>query len=310
METRASYVLVGAFVVMCIAGLFVALVWVAGSQYREEYTYYRTYFNGAVTGLGKGNVVRYNGIDVGHIADLAFDQTDPGRVIVTLQIDPTLRLHVDSVASIESQGFAGATYVEIDGGTANSPLLQVEPGQDYAVIPSKPSTLQQLAQAGPELVANLKVAGERFGDLLNDDNRKAVAELLTHLRSTSALLDDHAEDLDALLANMKNATESLNRVLSTTDRAVANADRALDSVSAAAGSIQGASEMANMTVQKVGKLSDDADKIINGQATAQFTQLMAETRALVASITKLSNDLERQPTKLLFGDQRQGYTPK
>jgi phospholipid/cholesterol/gamma-HCH transport system substrate-binding protein len=260
--------------------------------------------------LGKGNVVRYNGIDVGHIADLAFDQTDPGRVIVTLQIDPTLRLHVDSVASIESQGFAGATYVEIDGGTANSPLLQVEPGQDYAVIPSKPSTLQQLAQAGPELVANLKVAGERFGDLLNDDNRKAVAELLTHLRSTSALLDDHAEDLDALLANMKNATESLNRVLSTTDRAVANADRALDSVSAAAGSIQGASEMANMTVQKVGKLSDDADKIINGQATAQFTQLMAETRALVASITKLSNDLERQPTKLLFGDQRQGYTPK
>ena len=310
METRASYVLVGAFVVMCIAGLFVALVWVAGSQYREEYTYYRTYFNGAVTGLGKGNVVRYNGIDVGHIADLAFDQTDPGRVIVTLQIDPTLRLHVDSVASIESQGVAGATYVEIDGGTANSPLLQVEPGQDYAVIPSKPSTLQQLAQAGPELVANLKVAGERFGDLLNDDNRKAVAELLTHLRSTSALLDDHAEDLDALLANMKNATETLNRVLSTTDRAVANADRALDSVSAAAGSIQGASEMANMTVQKVGKLSDDADKIINGQATAQFTQLMAETRALVASITKLSNDLERQPTKLLFGDQRQGYSPK
>jgi phospholipid/cholesterol/gamma-HCH transport system substrate-binding protein len=310
METRASYVLVGAFVVVCIAGLFIALAWVAGSQYREEYTYYRTYFNGAVTGLGKGNVVRYNGIDVGHIADLAFDQTDPGRVIVTLQIDPTLRLHVDSVASIESQGLTGATYVEIDGGTANSPLLQAQPGQDYPVIPSKPSTLQQLAQAGPELIANLKVAGERFGDLLNDDNRKAVGDLLTHLRSTSALLDDHAEDLDALLANMKNATETLNRVLATTDRAVANADRALDSVSAAAGSIQTATDSANMTVQKVGKLSDDTDKVINGQATAQFTQLMAEARALVASITKLSNDLERQPTKLLFGDQRQGYTPK
>jgi hypothetical protein len=37
---------------------------------------------------------------------------------------------------------------------------------------------------------------------------------------------------------------------------------------------------------------------------------MAEARALVASITRLSNDLEKQPTKLLFGDQRQGYTPK
>jgi phospholipid/cholesterol/gamma-HCH transport system substrate-binding protein len=58
METRANYVLVGAFVLICIAGLFVAILWVAGSQFREEYTYYRTYFTGAVTGLGKGTVVR------------------------------------------------------------------------------------------------------------------------------------------------------------------------------------------------------------------------------------------------------------
>jgi phospholipid/cholesterol/gamma-HCH transport system substrate-binding protein len=130
------------------------------------------------------------------------------------------------------------------------------------------------------------------------------------LRATSAVLDEHAEDFDALLSNMRTATESLNRVLGSTDRAISNADRALDVVNSAAGAIQTASESANMTVQKVGKLSDDADKIVNSQATAQFTQLMAETRALVTSLTKLSNDLERQPTRLLFGDQRQGYTPK
>src|SRR3954468_18931193 len=99
METRASYVMVGAFVLICVLGLFVAMLWVAGSQYREEYSYYRTFFSGPVTGLGKGTIVRYNGIDAGHVTELAFDQADPKRVIVTLQIDPTLRLHVDSVAS-------------------------------------------------------------------------------------------------------------------------------------------------------------------------------------------------------------------
>ena len=51
-------------------------------------------------------------------------------------------------------------------------------------------------------------------------------------------------------------------------------------------------------------------KVVNGQSITQFTLLMAQTRALVASVTRLSNDLEREPTKLLFGDQRQGYTPK
>jgi phospholipid/cholesterol/gamma-HCH transport system substrate-binding protein len=317
METRANYVLVGAFVVICIAGLFVAMLWVAGAQYREEYTYYRTYFNGPVTGLGKGTIVRYNGIDVGHVTDLAFDQADPKRVIVTLQIDPTLRLHVDSVTSIESQGLTGATYVEITGGTATSALLRPGAGQEYAVIPSTPSTLQQLAQAGPELLAKLNVTGERFNDLLNDNNRKAFTETLENLRVATAQIDGHAEDLDRILSNMKTATDTLNRTLNGADRAIATADKALSTadktlstLDSAAGSLQTTSESANMTVQKVGKLSDDADKIVNGQATAQFTQLMAQARALVASLTRLANDLDQQPTKLLFGDQRQGYTPK
>ncbi|HEY4265710.1 MAG TPA: MlaD family protein [Micropepsaceae bacterium] len=310
METRANYVLVGAFVLICVMGLFIATLWVAGSQYREEYTYYHTYFDGAVTGLGKGTVVRYNGIDVGHVTDLAFDQADPKRVIVTLQIDPTLLLHSDSVASIESQGLTGATYVEITGGTATSPLLRPGAGQEYAVIPSRPSTLQQLAQAGPELLAKLNVTGERFNALLSDDNRKALTETLQHLRAATALIDDHAEDLDKTLTNMKSATDALNRTLNSADRAIASADRALGNVDSAVGSLQTASDTATVTVQKVGRLSDDADKVVNGQATAQFTQLMAQARALVASLTRLTNDLEQQPTKLLFGDQRQGYTPK
>jgi phospholipid/cholesterol/gamma-HCH transport system substrate-binding protein len=218
---------------------------------------------------------------------------------------------------MESQGLTGATYLEIAGGTANSPFLRAEPGQEYPVIPSRPSTLQQLAQSGPELVANLNIAGQRFSDLLNEENRKAISETLEHLRSTSSLIDDHAEDLDRTLASMRAATDSLNRTLTNVDHSLASVDQAV-------GSFQTTAETTNVTVQKVGQLSDqanklvgdtnklvgDTDKVINGQSVAQFTQLMAEARALVASITRLSNDLEKQPTKLLFGDQRQGYTPK
>ena len=44
--------------------------------------------------------------------------------------------------------------------------------------------------------------------------------------------------------------------------------------------------------------------------TDAASQLVAQTRALVASLTRLTSDLEREPTRLIFGDQRQGYTPK
>ena len=180
METRASYVMVGSFVMVCILGLFVALIWLTGAQYRQEFAYYRTVFTGAVTGLGRGTTVRYNGIDVGSITELAFDPEDPSRVIVTVQIDPKVPLHDDSVASIESQGFTGATYLEIAGGTAASAILKAKPGQQYPLIPSKPNTLQQLAQAGPELVSRFNTVGERIGDVLNDENRKAIADSLAN----------------------------------------------------------------------------------------------------------------------------------
>ncbi len=310
METRANYVIVGAFVLVCIVGLFVAVLWVAGSQYREEYAYFRTYFTGAVTGLGKGTVVRYNGIDIGHVYDVAIDDADPKRVIVTLQIDPKAKIHVDSVATLESQGLTGATYVEIEGGTATSPLLQAEPGQPYPVIPSKPSALQLLAQSGPEMVQELKLAGDRFSDLLSDQNRKAIAETLEHLSATTAEVDSHADEFGKTLMSLRTSTETLNRALLSADRAINTADQSLKSIDRAVDSIQTASDTANETAEKVGRLSDDTDKVVNGQAITQFTLLLAQTRALVASVTRLSNDLEREPTKLLFGDQRQGYTPK
>ena len=213
METRASYVTVGAFVMVCLMGLIVAMLWLAGAQYRQEFKFYRTYFTGAVTGLGRGTIVRYNGVDIGNVRDLAFDPENPRSVNVTLQIDPTLPIHVDSVASLESQGLTGGVYVEIAGGTAASPLLTTEQGQDYPVIPSRQSTLQQLAQTGPELLGRFNTVGERMGDLLNDENRRVLAETLVALRNTASLIDSHSEEIAATIANMKNATGAITTTL-------------------------------------------------------------------------------------------------
>jgi phospholipid/cholesterol/gamma-HCH transport system substrate-binding protein len=317
METRASYVTVGAFVMVCLLGLVIAMLWLAGAQFRQEFAFYRTYFTGAVTGLGRGTIVRYNGVDVGNVRDLSFDPDNPRSVNVTLQIDPTLPIHVDSFASIEMQGLTGGVYVEISGGTASSPLLVLEPGQDYPVIPSRASTLQQLAQAGPELLGRFSTVGERVADLLNDENRRALAQTLASLRDTMALINRHSEDLDATLENMRMATAGIGKTLGNVDNTLGNvdhtlstADHALTSVDTALGSLNKAINSADTTVTKLGQLSDDADKVVNGQGVAQMTQLVAQSRALIASLTRLTSDLEREPTRFIFGDQRQGYTPK
>ena len=224
MENKANYVAVGAFVLACVIGLVVTILWLAGAQYSQEYSYYQTFFKGPVTGLGKGTITRYNGIEVGRITDLVFDPNDPQSVIVTLQVQPNLNIHEDSVASIESQGLTGASYVEISGGTKTSPLLVAKPGQKYPVIRAKQSSLQQLEQSAPEVVAKLNVAASRLNDLLSDNNRRTVTHILESLDQTTSTIAKRSGDIDATLknanlaiANLRDASQDLKPTLADVD---------------------------------------------------------------------------------------------
>lgn len=288
METKANYVAVGAFVLACVVGLVVTIMWLAGAQYSQEYAYYQTYFKGPVTGLGKGTVTRYNGIDVGRVTDLKFNPNDPQSVIVTMQVQPNLNIREDSRASIESQGLTGGSYVEISGGTAKSPILVAKDDQDYPVIIAKQSTLQQLEQSAPEVVAKLNVAVTRLNDVLSDKNRKSLTNVLANLDETTSAIARRSADIDATIKNANTATANLRD-------ASASLKPTLDHVDA--------------TVNKFSKVADDADAFLKGDALSQLSSLVNEMRRLVTSLTRFSDQLNREPTKLLFGDRRKGYDP-
>lgn len=281
METRANYVAVGAFVLTCAMALVVTLLWLAGTQYSQEFDYYQTNFRGAVTGLGKGTAVRYNGIDVGRVTDLAFDANDPQVVVVTLQVQPGLGIRVDSVSSIEPQGLTGGSYVEISGGTKNAPLLTALPGQRYAVIKTAPSALQQLTRGVPELLAKLNTVADRLSVLLSDDNQKHVAATLNNLDQISTTLARSSDDYRNALANISAASDELPETVAS----------------------------AKESMKKIGRLADDADGFVRGDGLAQLSGLIADTRRTVSSLNRLTDQLDRQPTKLIFGDRRKGYTP-
>ena len=289
METKANYVAVGAFVLACVIGFVVTVLWLAGVQYSQEYAYYQAFFKGSVTGLGKGTATRYNGIEVGRITNLEFDPKDPQRVIVTMQVQPNLNIREDSVASIESQGFAGAPFVEITGGTAASPILVAHDDERYPVIKTKPSTFAELQQSAPEVVAKLSTAASRLNDLLNDDNRRAISHVLANLEETTQVIARRSADIDSALTNANQAMQNFNK-------ASARFDTSLDQV--------------NLTVTKYGKLADDADAFVTGDGLAQLSDLVGEARRLVANLTELTDQLNRTPTKPLFGDRRKGYEPK
>jgi phospholipid/cholesterol/gamma-HCH transport system substrate-binding protein len=297
METKANYVAVGAFVLALVLGLVIALLWLTGAQYAQEYAYYQTYFSGSVSGLGTGTSVRYNGIEVGRVSKLNFDPNDPRRVQVVMQIDPTLKIHSDSVAYIASQGLTGGSYVEIDGGSKNTPVLEPRVWGEYPTIRSKPSTLQLLEQSGSALVVKLNRIGDRLNDLLSDKNRKAIADILANLRTTTGVLSARSKDIDTTLHNFSTASQKLDTDLADLHVTLGHADQTIGSIGTAATS----------AANGITRLTEHVDASVS---SAQIGQLSSDTRNLINNLNRLSNQLQNQPTLLLFGDRREGYTPK
>jgi phospholipid/cholesterol/gamma-HCH transport system substrate-binding protein len=299
METKANYVAVGIFVLACLLGLIIALLWLGGSQYIQEFAYYRTFFSGGVTGLGNGTLVRYNGIQVGRVSKVDFDPNDPKRVIVTLQVNPDVPIHADSVASVASEGLTGGSYVEIDGGTKSSPVLPRTMFGQYPEIRSRPSTLQQLEQSAPQLLVKINGIADRLNDVLSVRNRQTFAQILTNLRDVSGVLARHSADFDKTLKNIASASAGLDTDVTSLHTDLSDAHNLLAHT--------------DVTIGKLNRLSDDVDKLsgdidtqVNG---ARLDQLLGQTREMVRSLTRLSDELEHEPTRLIYGDRRKGYTP-
>jgi phospholipid/cholesterol/gamma-HCH transport system substrate-binding protein len=254
-----------------------------------------------------------NGIDVGRVTKMAPDPKDPKLVTLLLQVRDGIEIHSDSVASIESQGLTGVSYVEISGGTLGSPLLIAAEGQKYPQIASRPSSLQEVFDNAPELLSRLLIIADRLESVLDDKNRSAIAETLVSIRDTTGMLSRRSKDIDQLIADAGTTMHNLADSSATLKSTLANLDRT-------SGRADGLIASANTTFDHATKLATDLDALVQSSrpglrdlttnGTAQLTELLSEARRLVASLNRVSTGLERDPSRLLLGDRHEGYQPK
>jgi phospholipid/cholesterol/gamma-HCH transport system substrate-binding protein len=296
METKANYVAVGAFVLSCAVALTVALLWLAGEQFANEFTMYRAYFQGGATGLGQGTTVRYNGIEVGVVSDVAFDPDDPRQVIVDLQVDPELQLRQNSLASLEMQGLTGGIYVQITGGTADAPFATAPEGEPYPVLQTQQSAIQQLFEGTPELLTQLTVLAEAGTDLLSAENRAALSQSLANIRDITGVFNENSDEITQVFTELGPLLRDLDNVLISANTAIVQFGLVANSV--------------DETAHSMTELAAGIDRAVTRTTGPELEQLLVETRELVTSLSRLAEAIEQQPTQLIFGDRREGYSPQ
>lgn len=339
METRASYLLVGTFVLAFTAGLVVFVIWLAKFQFDTEFARYDIDFTGSVTGLGLASPVRYSGVRVGEVIDISLRPDHPDQVRVTIEIDAKTPVRADTVATLEIEGLTGGQYVLLIGKSATAPPLEAAPGERYPVIASRASTLQQVIEGAPELVQKVDLLLARANDLLNAENRTSLSNSLANIDSFTTTLKDHSgeigtliQDAGATMENVRDATANLEALAANlnedADRLVDRVDTTLVSIDGMAGqisrSVGDSAEDARAligdlrgTAQSLRKTSDEVHAMIaenreplsdfTATGLTEFTGLLIEMRDLVVALNRVTTELQRDPARFLFGDRQQGY---
>ncbi|MDF3054463.1 MAG: hypothetical protein K0Q74_370 [Gammaproteobacteria bacterium] len=217
METRANYIIVGLFVIGFSTILVCLLLWFLAGQQRE-YNKYLVYMSESVTGLTKEAPVRFNGVDVGYVADIALNPKNQQQVKLLLNVTVGTPVNQGTIATLMTQGITGVTYVGLKAKTPKAKPLIVLPGNHYPIIPSEPSLLTQLDTVIRELTSNMKQISTAFQTLLNEENQKAIHDILANsakftqtLAGNSDEINKSFKEITAVLKSGQNLTQTLSQ---------------------------------------------------------------------------------------------------
>ena len=190
METRAPFVIVGAFVLAAIAAVFGFVYWLHNTGGLGPRTTYHVQFQGSVPGLLVGAAVLFNGIRVGEVTDLGLAPDNPRGVNAAIAVTSTTPVRPDTKVGLEFQGLTGVPVVALEGGQ--------QPG-------------------GPGPVPTL-IADAGAGQSMTQAARDA-------LRRVDAVLAENSEPLKTTIANLQVFSEGLARNTGKLDGIVSGLER-------------------------------------------------------------------------------------
>src|SRR5262249_23179602 len=148
METRAPFIVIGAFVLAAIAAVFGFVYWLNNTTGLGRRAMYHVQFEGSVSGLLVGASVLFNGIKVGEITELSLAPDHPRQVNATIAVAEQTPVRGDTKVGLEFQGLTGVPVIALEGGkeTSSGPVgvLQAEPGAGLSMTQAARDALRRV----------------------------------------------------------------------------------------------------------------------------------------------------------------------
>lgn len=192
METRAPFLLVGAFVLAAIVAVFGFVYWLHNSGGLGPRVTYHVQFDGSVPGLLVGAAVLFNGIRVGEVTDLGLAPDNPRRVNATIAVSTTTPVRSDTKVGLEFQGLTGVPVIALEGGT-----LAATSGEVPTLI-AEPGAGQSMTQAARDALRRV--------DTVLAENSEPLKNTIANLQVFSEGLARNTGKLDGIVAGLEKMT--------------------------------------------------------------------------------------------------------
>ncbi|MEJ2689805.1 MAG: MlaD family protein [Deltaproteobacteria bacterium] len=323
MATQRVKLLVGLFMTAGILIAMVATVWLGMNRYFEKGKFYATYFDQSVQGLTVDSQVKYRGVTVGRVDQIAV-APDSKLIMVVMMIESNIGIEKEMVAQLKVVGITGSMFIELDRGSEEdfsySPVLDFP--SKYPIIPSKPSEISKLFQGIDEVVQqindlDLKGISERAKNTLDNINTNVeemkLGALSKELRTTLANFNQNfsPERWEKLVSGIETAVGSLNQTIVAAGNTFSHADATIGDVrgvidnnkKALTDAIAGFNELtvsSTLLMQDLQQLSGQSGYELS-EVSEQLRVLLQNLDGTTKTLNKALGQLEKNPSRLIFG---------
>ena len=293
-----NYPLVGAFVLVLVAVLIGGVLWIAsGGTLQKKYDTYLAIEEESVDGLVLNAPVKYNGVEVGKVSGIHLDAANPEKVQLTFGIERGTPVKTDTVAVLKTQGLTGIAYVELGGGSLESPALQPSERAPYPLIRTKASLGARLENVLTTVLTKLDHMSGSVDALLSDDNQASLKSALADIAAVSRTIAARRAVIDSGLVNAAKTADNSARVTAQLKPVIARIDRAAEAVEKMGKDVSAAGTATTQTVRAVGGEA----RTFSADVLPEVQRLFSELNDLSNSLRRLSEQTSRDPASLIRG---------
>ena len=290
MEKDANYFFVGIFVSLAILAMVAFTVWLMGSGDFSRQERYTIYFTDPVSGLADQAVVKYQGVDVGHIVGIRLAPERNDLVKVDVDVRQGTPIRAGTTATIELQGITGSSYLQLTTPTDDQELPRRVAGEPHPVLEGKGSELRAFLDKLPDLAMKLQSALGSVEQFSQEGAKMAgsIEEFSKEGTRTASSIRTLAGDLKGEIGSLKG---DLGKALSSIDDFSKEGAKTAESIRGLSDNLKG----------QLGTIKGDL-----GNTLSSIDQFSKEGAKMAGSIRDLADSLKENPSQIINPPSRRG----